>query len=185
MRSSHRSVFHWCSTLHASAAVNCDTRRMKVAYGGATEGEWFTRRWPAALRDYCGGPGLALTSKALSGVSQPAIWGDAPAECEGGEGSQEVLGGTLAPDSNPKDGHFRRHRQRCPNAPDRRRRGQSTRTEFRGPFGFTSTGRACYVQVANTRFQATRRLAVNNRISSLPQFMIPRAQWGTASSVII
>src|ERR1039457_4713021 len=30
MRSSHRSVFHGCSTLHASAAVNCDTRRMKA-----------------------------------------------------------------------------------------------------------------------------------------------------------
>jgi hypothetical protein len=50
-----------------------------------------------------------------------------------GEGSPEDLGGTLAPDSNPtKDGHFRRHRQRCPNAPGRRRRGHLPEPDFAG-----------------------------------------------------
>jgi hypothetical protein len=47
--------FHACSILHASAAVNRDTRSMKVAMAETqTEGAQLTRRWTAALRDYCG-----------------------------------------------------------------------------------------------------------------------------------
>jgi hypothetical protein len=54
--SSHRSVFHGCSTLHASVAVNCDKRRIKVAYGEDTGGSAAYQKVTMVLRNYYGCP---------------------------------------------------------------------------------------------------------------------------------
>src|ERR1022692_1810330 len=122
MRSSHRSVFHGCSTLHASAAVNRDTFDDGRS-GGAIEECGYQKVARGITRLLRRTRTSAYLESAFGALASPPSGEMRLPNVREGEGSPEDLGGTLAPDSNPKDGHFRRHRQRCPNAPGRRRRG--------------------------------------------------------------
>jgi len=130
MRSSHRSVFHGCSTLHASAAVNRDTLDDGRS-GGAIEECGYQKVARGITRLLRRTRTSAYLESAFGALASPPSGEMRLPNVREGEGSPEDLGGTLAPDSNPKDGHFRRHRQRCPNAPGRRRRGHLPERDFR------------------------------------------------------
>ena len=105
MRSSHRSVFHRCSTLHASVAVNCDKRRMKVGYSEDTEGARLTRRCRHRYTIITAAQNHHLCLKALRHLWKPTPPGAVRrAEPERVGTILKIWRLTLAPDSYPEVG---------------------------------------------------------------------------------